>query len=111
MGAEEEIMMPTVQKMVKGGMNVKAILQDHLLACSWAEEQYEEFKTWITEGCKTLEKHQGEKPKVRVWVHALMAISSADQWKVFLPAVKAGLSDSVYNDLNNLIKMEAKLES
>lgn len=107
---EEDIIMPQIMKMAKSGVNMKEIMREDVLAGVWDEANIEEFKEWVTISVRTLENYFPKAPKARVWIHALMASCTPEQWRVFLPAVKAGLSEELYTSINDLIEMEAKLE-
>jgi hypothetical protein len=44
-------------------------------------------------------------PRARVWIHALKAISSQEQWDRWLPSVKEGLSPELFEKMDKEIEL------
>jgi hypothetical protein len=83
--------------MVKEGLSLKTIMKNDLLCCVPSIEM--EF--FVGFAMKMLEKYPKDEdgtvmPRARVWSHALSAVASEEEWKVWHPYVKANLSNELY---------------
>jgi hypothetical protein len=77
--------------------------------CSMMEEilplvgDDEEF--FFKHACVTLEKHDGGMPRARVFVHALWAVSTPEQWSKRKKFVKGGLAKSTWKEIEGLTEV------
>ena len=93
----QDVMMPMVQKIAASGVNMKAVVAEHILPCAVAAAtERGGFSFFIGHAMKMLEKYPGGMPRARVFAHAVKSIASPDQWKDWHPIVKANLSPSLY---------------
>ena len=81
-------------------------LRTHIVCTCWDETGF--GPEFIAFGVKALEKHHGGNPRARVWIHAIQAISTPEQWKQWLPHVKAGLSEELFQSIDAEIEMTKK---
>jgi len=95
MKKEEGVMMPKVMEMKKSGVNLKEIMNSDILPCAKAGD----FEFWVTTAMQILEKHNEGKPRARVFAHALWGLASKEEWLVWEPWVKAGLSSKAYAEM------------
>jgi hypothetical protein len=91
---EEDVMMPLVRRLT----NPKAPkFAQWCLTAGIARGGFEHF---VEHGVKSLATHGSAKntPAVatRVWVHALKAVCSPDQWAAYLPIARAAATPSVW---------------
>jgi hypothetical protein len=99
---EESIMMPKVMEFVKDGKNLKELMKTELLAN--IEDDLTEMEFFIKYANDVLERHPGGMPRVRVFDHALWAVSSTEEWKVYDAWIKETLSPKSYLELQEAIK-------
>lgn len=97
---EEDIMMPQVMAMVKGGVSLKKVMIEELLPMVSGSPDFEFFVKFANE---ILEKHPGNMPRVRVFDHALWAVSTPEQWKVYDQWIKETLTTKSYEELQAAI--------
>lgn len=97
---EESIMMPKIMAFVKMGHSLKKSMINDLLAAVIDTEDFEFFVKYANE---ILEKHPGGMPRARVFDHALWAVSSPEQWKVYDQWIKETVSDTTYQELQAVI--------
>eukprot|EP00511_Aplanochytrium_stocchinoi_P008212 CAMPEP_0204855586 /NCGR_PEP_ID=MMETSP1347-20130617/17083_1 /ASSEMBLY_ACC=CAM_ASM_000690 /TAXON_ID=215587 /ORGANISM="Aplanochytrium stocchinoi, Strain GSBS06" /LENGTH=232 /DNA_ID=CAMNT_0052001837 /DNA_START=35 /DNA_END=733 /DNA_ORIENTATION=+ len=105
---EENVMMPCVQKMAKAGENLVEHLQTQICNTCWDEDGF--GAEFLTTGVRVLEKHHEGMPRARVWIHAIQTIANDEQWKKWLPAIKEGLSDKMFQEIDELIGMTSKVK-
>eukprot|EP00526_Cylindrotheca_closterium_P019637 CAMPEP_0113629792 /NCGR_PEP_ID=MMETSP0017_2-20120614/15471_1 /TAXON_ID=2856 /ORGANISM="Cylindrotheca closterium" /LENGTH=228 /DNA_ID=CAMNT_0000540215 /DNA_START=150 /DNA_END=839 /DNA_ORIENTATION=- /assembly_acc=CAM_ASM_000147 len=94
---EEDVMMPQVMKMAKSGVPLKKVMMDEILPMVGEEEEF-----FLSHACSTLEKHSGGMPRARVFVHALWAASTPDQWAKRSEIAKGALSEPVWTEIEGL---------
>lgn len=63
----------------------------------------EEEDFFYSHACSTLEKHHGGQPRARVFVHALWATSTPDEWAKRSEIVKGALSEPTWKEIEELI--------
>ena len=97
---EEKIMMPNVMKLTKAGKPMKKLMAEEIFPNCAKEDQ--EF--FIKFANKTLQNHEDGMPRVRVFDHALWAISKPEEWKLWDQWIKEVLSDEKYNELQTAIQ-------
>lgn len=92
MNHEEDIMMPKVMALKKSGHNLKEAMATRILPAAIAGD----FEHFVTYGVRMSEKHDGGKPRARVFAHALWGVATDEQWAEWHPWIKAGLSADKY---------------
>jgi len=99
---EEDIMMPSVQKMVKAGVPVKKYIKSHLLPVLLQNDNMEFFLKFSNTILETYEAG-GKMPKTRVFDQAVWSVASPEQWKVWDGYIRQSLSVAKYNQVNGAI--------
>jgi hypothetical protein len=64
----------------------------------------EEF--FLSHACVTLEKHNGGMPRARVFVHALWAASTPEQWSKRKEIVKGALTKPTWKEIEGIIQVK-----
>ena len=99
---EEGIMMPKVMEFVKGGHDLKLYMKTELLASITGDATEMDF--FVKYANDVLERHPEGMPRVRVFDHALWAVSTEDEWKVYDAWIKDTVSPKTYMELQEAIK-------
>jgi hypothetical protein len=97
---EEAVMMPKVMEMVKGGISLKKLMVEELLPMVSESLDFEFFVKFANE---ILEKHPENMPRVRVFDHALWAVSTPDEWKKYDRWIKESLTPTTYQEVQDVI--------
>mmetsp|Transcript_15261 Transcript_15261/g.16936 ORF Transcript_15261/g.16936 Transcript_15261/m.16936 type:complete len:220 (+) Transcript_15261:188-847(+) len=97
---EEKIMMPKVMAMKKMGLPLKKYMQEELLATIIETPDFEFFVKFANE---MLERHPEGMPRVRVFDHALWAVSTPEQWGVYDKWIKETISEKSYQELQAVL--------
>jgi hypothetical protein len=93
-------MMPKIMEMVKGGISLKKVMQEELLPMVSESLDFEFFVKFANE---ILEKHTENMPRVRVFDHALWAVSSPEGWKKYDQWIKETLKNKSYQEVQAAI--------
>jgi hypothetical protein len=97
---EEAVMMPKVMEMVKSGVSMKKVMIEELLPMVSDSIHFEFFVKFANE---ILEKHPENEPRVRVFDHALWAVSTPDEWKKYDRWIKETLTPETYQEVQDAI--------
>jgi hypothetical protein len=97
---EEAVMMPKVMQMVKGGISLKKVMLEELLPLVSGSPDFEFFVKFANE---ILEKHPENMPRVRVFDHALWAVSTPEEWKKCDQWIKETLTPKSYQEVQAAI--------
>lgn len=97
---EEAVMMPRVMEMAKSGISLKKVMVEELLPMVTESLDFEFFVKFANE---ILEKHPENMPRVRVFDHALWAVSTADDWKKYDKWIKETLKPETYQEVQDAI--------
>lgn len=101
---EESILMPAIGKMKKAGVPIKKlILSDILPVLLASEDDMEFFVRFANESLQKVDT-EPDKPRVRVFGHALWALASAEQWKEWDAWIKDTLTEDKYQELQKAIQ-------
>ena len=93
-------MMPKVMEMKKMGKPLKKYMKEELLATIVNTPDFEFFVKFANE---ILERHSEGMPRVRVFDHALWAVSTPEQWKVYDKWIKDTLPDKSYQEIQAVL--------
>ena len=101
---EERILMPAIGKMMKQGIPIKKYIESDILPVLLENEGDMEF--FIKFANEILQKHDTEpdKPRVRVFDHALWALASKEQWNEWDAWIKETLTEDKYEELQMAIE-------
>mmetsp|Transcript_14547 Transcript_14547/g.20747 ORF Transcript_14547/g.20747 Transcript_14547/m.20747 type:complete len:252 (+) Transcript_14547:70-825(+) len=92
---EEAVMMPLVMKMTKSGVDMKRLMVDDILALVIDSH---DFQFFVEHANCILDKFStDEKPKIRVFDHALRVCASDEQWVIWKEWMKASIPEETYN--------------
>jgi hypothetical protein len=97
---EEGVMMPKVMEMVKGGISLKKVMLEELLPMVSDSLDFEFFVKFANE---ILEKHPENMPRVRVFDHALWAVSTPEEWEKYDQWIKDTLTTKSYDEVQAAI--------
>jgi hypothetical protein len=93
-------MMPNVMEMVKGGISLKKVMQEEILPMV---SESLDFKFFVKFANEILEKHTENMPCVRVFDHALWAVSTPEEWKKYDQWIKETLTKKSYKEVQAAI--------
>ena len=96
---EEDFMMPSVMSMVKAGKPMKKFMIEEILA----NVKEDEMEFFIKYANRVLEQHSGGQPRVRVFDHALYAVATPEQWKLWDSYIKDTVNEKTYGELHAVI--------
>ena len=96
---EEDFMMPSVMSMVKAGKPMKKFMIEEILA----NVKEDEMEFFIKYANRVLEQHSGGQPRVRVFDHALYAVATPEQWKLWDSYIKDTVNEKTYGELQAVI--------
>jgi hypothetical protein len=102
--AEEGVMMPKVMAMMKAGVPLRQVLREDIVSAAWSDEKF--GPEFVQVAAEVLERHAGGMPRARVFLHALKALATQDQWNEWLPFVKKGLSPALYATMDEEIALD-----
>lgn len=91
---EEKAMMPSIMKLAKSGKPIKKYMTEEIFPL--VPEEHLEF--FIKFANKMLEKHKEGMPRARVFNHALWAIATPEQWKLWSSWMEQVLSPHEYQE-------------
>ena len=98
--AEEKVLMPSVQKMMKNGVKVKKHLKVEVLSVLLREKGDIEF--FLRFGNEILQRHDNipDQPRVRVFNHAFWAVATPEQWRQWNQWIKESLPPAKYEEVH-----------
>ena len=100
MEKEEKAMMPKVKEMIKEGASMRQLVRDELMALIVDSPDMEHFVKYANE---ILVRHADNMPRARVFDHALLAVSTPQEWDKYDAWIKETMPDEVYQEINNAI--------
>merc|ERR1712232_865659 len=103
LAGEEKVMMPKVKAMKEAGVLLKKLMIEDIISGVWDDENF--IDDFLKVAMETLEKHHGDMPRARVFIHALKTISPPEKWEKFQPAVKESLSKELYTKIDKEINL------
>jgi len=103
---EEDILMPSIQKMMKQGLPIKQYIKTDILPVLTMKEDKHDLEFFIRFANQVLERHDNVdgKPRVRVFDHGLWALATAEEWKVWSVWIKESLSPEKYAEVEGVIE-------
>jgi Hemerythrin HHE cation binding domain len=101
---EENVMMPCVKGMAKGGKPVKLYMKTYFLPVITSDDAI--MERFLKFGNRVLERHDGVdgKPRVRVFDQAFWAVATPEQWSKWKVWIQESLSPSKHKQVMGAIK-------
>jgi hypothetical protein len=93
---EEDVMMPSIQKMMKAKEPLKKFMVVEILPTVKGSPDWEFFIKYANE---ILDKHNNGMPKARVFDHALWAAATSEEWTTWSAWMKEALTEKTYAQL------------
>lgn len=97
---EEDVMMPSIQKMMKAQEPLKKFMVVDILPTVKGSPDWEFFIKYAN---TILDKHHGGMPRARVFDHALWAAATPEEWKTWSVWMKESLSEKTYKELEAVL--------
>jgi hypothetical protein len=93
---EEDVMMPSIQKMMKDEKPLKKYMMQEILPTVKSSPDWEFFIKYAN---KILEKHDGGMPRARVFDQAIWAASSPAEWNIWSSWMQQSLSEKTWSEV------------
>ncbi len=93
---EEDVMMPSIQKMMIAKLPLKKYMCEDILPIVSGSPEWEFFVKYANE---ILEKYNDGMPRARVFDHALWAVASPEQWAAWSGWMQEVLTEKTYGEL------------
>lgn len=103
---EEEVMMPRIQELAKNGVDMKQLMKTEVLALVVDSS---DFPFFVKHANRILDKYHGDKPRVRVFDHALWACATPKQWKKWRSWIRQSVPESRFQEIREAIEIQYDL--
>eukprot|EP00550_Attheya_septentrionalis_P008349 CAMPEP_0198281664 /NCGR_PEP_ID=MMETSP1449-20131203/1584_1 /TAXON_ID=420275 /ORGANISM="Attheya septentrionalis, Strain CCMP2084" /LENGTH=517 /DNA_ID=CAMNT_0043977561 /DNA_START=168 /DNA_END=1721 /DNA_ORIENTATION=+ len=101
---EETIMMPEVMGLVNDGESLKKIMMEDVLPA------VDDMEFFLKYAMKILETHHENKPRARVFAHAMWAASTDDEWIDRKKWIQETVETKLYKEIDGLCQRETEEE-